>query len=101
MIMKKEEIEEIKIVIDNYRDEKLKFSNAKKELEKRFEEKLINVWQMEMQINDLYVNLFKTKECIRFLELSNRAETDSQFEKYFRAFFFKAFYNLELDPEKL
>jgi hypothetical protein len=94
------EIQNHEKIVQEYRNKKNELQEKKRAIEKLRDEK-INDWQKQAQIDNLYSEIAETEESEKFQKQAARAQTDSDFEKYFRAAHLKYFFGIIVDTTKL
>lgn len=99
--MNQEEINRIKSVIGNYKFKKNELLKKRDEIESKLRNGEIMPWTRDLWIDNIYKDFEETQERKDFNELAQKATNDDEFEKYFRAAHLLAFFNINIDPERL
>ena len=95
------EFEKLKCEIGAYKALKDEIKDKISQFQKDVISKHIFHWQTEALIDQLYSELRNTIEYEKFSVLSNKANADSIFEKYFRSAFLEVFFGIIINPKSL
>jgi hypothetical protein len=97
--MTDQQMADITRVVEAYKAKKVELMEKVKEIEDLHKQGRILLWHKDLRIEELYKDLAATSERKEFVEYAQKANTDDEFEKYFRAAHLKAYFNIFLDPK--
>lgn len=99
--MNQEDFQKIKADIKAYKDAKNIVLKRLEGLKQEIREGEKFPWVLDMAKDELYKDLFQSDERKKFNELAKKANTDPEFEKYFRAAHLEIFFGLIVNPNNI